>query len=103
MKVAIVSSDRVNVDGHFGKANRFLIYEVKGEGPVLLEKRPCRPLSVDDRRHPFDPERFDRLLEVLAGCEKIFVSHIGRTPAAQLRMHGIEPVVYQGPIGHITE
>lgn len=102
MKIAIASNDRCHVDSHLGKAERFLIYEVSHQEPTLLEERTCRPLSVDDPHHTFDATRFDGLLAVLADCEKVFVTHIGRTPAARLRVRGIEPVIYDGPIASIT-
>ena len=39
-KIALASSDGVNVDEHFGAASSFLIYEVSDEGAFsLLERR----------------------------------------------------------------
>jgi predicted Fe-Mo cluster-binding NifX family protein len=102
MKVAIASNDRFHVDTHLGKAQRFLICELNGKEPILLEERKCKPLSVGDPGHAFDAERFDGLLAVIADCEKVFITHIGRTPAARLRLKGIEPVTYDGPIASIT-
>ena len=39
IKVAIASSDGLNVDLHFGQAKSFLIYELKGSKFELTEKR----------------------------------------------------------------
>ncbi len=39
IKVAIASSDGLNVDLHFGQAKSFLIYELKGSKFVFIEKR----------------------------------------------------------------
>lgn len=102
MKVAVVSSDRVHVDGHFGEAERFLIFEINGAEPRLVEERSCLPSPSSRNTHALHPEQLDQVLGVLNDCDKVFVSHIGRTPAARLRVHGIEPVVYDGPIGRIT-
>ena len=102
MKVAIISSDRVNEDGQFGQADRFLIYELGGVEPRLVEERSCQPIYVDDATYPPRHDRFDHVLNTLMDCQKIFVSHIGRTPAARLRVSGIEPVIYQGPIARIA-
>lgn len=101
MKVAVLSSDRINVDGHFGKAERFLIYELEIEGPRLVEERACRPIYVDNPAPILDFMRFDAILSTLGDCEKIFLSHIGRTSAARLRVSGIEPVIYAGPIAQL--
>jgi predicted Fe-Mo cluster-binding NifX family protein len=101
MKVAVVSSDRVHVDGHFGEAERFLIFEINGAEPRLLEERSCLPSASNGNAYAFHPEQLDQILGVLDDCDKVFVTHIGRTPAARLRVQGIEPVVYEGPIGGI--
>ncbi len=39
IKVAIASSDGLNIDLHFGQAKSFLIYELKGSKFELTEKR----------------------------------------------------------------
>ena len=39
IKVAIASSDNLNVDLHFGQALQFLIFELRGDNFELLEKR----------------------------------------------------------------
>lgn len=39
IKVAIASSDGLNVDLHFGQAKSFLIYELKGSKFCFIEKR----------------------------------------------------------------
>lgn len=102
MKVAVLSSDQINVDGHFGKAERLLIYELDVDGPRLVEERSCRPIYIDNTGPPLlDFAQFDDILSTLVDCKKIFLSHIGRTPAARLRVSGIEPVIYAGPIARI--
>lgn len=102
MKVAVLSSDRINVDGHFGKTEQFLIYELEADGPRLVEERACRPVYIENGAPSVDFNGFDDLLIALGDCQKIFISHIGRTPAARLRVSGIEPVIYAGPIARIS-
>lgn len=102
MKVAVLSSDRINVDGHFGTTERFLIYELEVDGPRLVEERPCRSVYADRHTPNFDHQGIDEILNTLGDCQKVFTSHIGRTPAARLRVSGIEPVVYDGPIARIA-
>lgn len=45
IKVAIASSDGLNIDLHFGQAKSFLIYELKGSKFELTEKREVPPQS----------------------------------------------------------
>lgn len=102
MQVAVVSTDGVNVNEHFGKADRFFIYEINPSGRLLMATRQTEPLSTGDRRHPFDQERFDKVAAALAGCKKVFCTRIGDRPAEELQKLGIEPEIYKGPIAGIT-
>lgn len=102
MKVAVASSDGITVDGCFGQAGHFLIYEFHGGDPRMVEARYCQPVCAEEGSYPLDPERLDEVLTSLGDCARLFVYHIGRTAAARLRVSGIEPIVYDGPIARIT-
>ena len=56
MRVAVVSKDGSNVDEHFGKASRFLIYELESTGPTLVEERTVQPFSDDVAGHSFNSD-----------------------------------------------
>lgn len=45
-RIAIATSDGTNIDGHFGSAPSFKIYEVEGEDVRVIEDRPV--LTVTD-------------------------------------------------------
>lgn len=100
-RIAAVSTDGLNVDDHFGKAQRFLIYDLD-DRLTFVEERSTEPLSVDDPGHAFDPDKFNRILSVLKDCSKVYITQIGEIPAAKLKESGVEPVVYSGPIANIT-
>lgn len=100
-RIAAVSTDGLNVDDHFGKAQRFLIYDLDDQ-LTLVEERPTESLSVGDPAHDFDADKFNRILSVLKDCSKVYVTQIGEMPAAKLKESGIEPVVYSGAIAAIT-
>ena len=99
-RIAVVSTDGLNVDDHFGKANRFLIYDLNHQ-IALVEERAAETLSAGDPDHPFDPEKFGRISALLKDCCKVYVTQIGAVPAAKLKALGIEPVVYSGTIADI--
>lgn len=94
MKVAVVSTDSINVDEHFGRASRFLIYNYDGAKLRLEEERPSETLSVGDPSHDFDPDRFRKVLKAVEGCKKVIAVKIGATPASKLIENGIEPIIY---------
>jgi predicted Fe-Mo cluster-binding NifX family protein len=99
-RIAAVSTDGFTVDDHFGKAQRFLIYDLD-DRLTFVEERSAEPLSVGDPGHAFDADKFKRILSMLRDCSKVYVTQIGELPAARLKASGIEPVVYTGAIGAI--
>jgi len=100
-RIATVSTDGLNVDEHFGKADRFLVYDL-GDQMTLVEERPTAALSVGDPAHPFDPDKFGRIAALLKDCSKVYVTQIGTVPADKLKALGIEPVIYRGAIADIA-
>ncbi|HFQ82182.1 MAG TPA: dinitrogenase iron-molybdenum cofactor biosynthesis protein [Desulfobacterales bacterium] len=104
MKIAVASTDGVNVNQHFGRAEKFLIYEVVPASFNLVEELEVAPYSSgkEDKKHQFDQARFAGVAEKLRGCEKMFTAKIGDIPAAELRKMGVEPVVYEGLIADIN-
>lgn len=101
MIVAVASTDGKNVNEHFGRADKFLVYEKTNDGLSMIGERKVTPLSVNDPNHPFDPDRFGKIAEALKGCEEVYVSKIGDRPSEELAILGIEPITYEGPIEEI--
>ena len=99
-RIAVVSTDGTNVNDHFGMAERFLVYDCNDE-MTFMEERPTERYSVGDPDHAFDPERFALVSGLLKDCSKVYVTKIGEVPSAKLKELGIEPVIYEGPIGEI--
>ena len=58
IKVAIASSDGLNIDLHFGQAKAFLIYELNGSMFELIEKREV-PESENSATSPADQSAQD--------------------------------------------
>jgi nitrogen fixation protein NifX len=101
-RIAVVSTDGISVDDHFGKANRFLIYDIDDQ-LTKVEDRSAKTLSVQDPDHLFDPDKFGRIAALLKDCSKVYITRIGEIPAAKLKELGIEPVVYSGAIMDIEK
>jgi nitrogen fixation protein NifX len=102
MLIAVVSTDGKEVNEHFGKAERFLIYELTGSGPQLVEERKAGPLSTDDMAHDFDSAKFDGIVRVLDDCRRVYAARIGGQPSSELIRAGLVPVIYTGPIVDIS-
>ena len=58
IKVAIASSDGLNIDLHFGQAKAFLIYELKESKFELTEKREL-PVAETSATSPESPSNLD--------------------------------------------
>ena len=100
-RIAVVSSDGLNVDDHFGKARRFIIFDLNSN-LTLVEERPTETLSVGDPNHTFDADRFGRISALLQDCSKVYTTRIGQVPKEKLLQMGVAPVIYQGAIADIS-
>lgn len=104
MRVAVASTDGVSVNEHFGKAGKFLIYELLPSGPRFVEERPCEAYSGNDpEQHTFDAEKFKRVAGLLRDCRRVYVTRIGQRPAEELALLDIRPVVGAGPIKQLLQ
>lgn len=100
-RIAVVSTDGVTVDDHFGRADHFLIYDLDNQ-MALVEKRSTETLSVGNPDHLFDADKFARISALLKDCSKVYVTKIGDIPAAKCKQMGVEPVIYAGAIADIA-
>lgn len=101
MRVAVVSKNGRDVDDHFGKAEAFLIYELRGGQLSFVAKRSAAPLSTGDGGHRFDYERFQNVAEAIKDCQRVYAVRTGDRPKAELKKRGIEAVAFEGPIAEI--
>lgn len=94
MKIAVVSTDNVQVDDWFSNATRFLIYEITLDGVDFVDERGSEPLPRDF----FDIGMMDCVVDIISDCERVYLANIKEKPAKALKNRGILPVVYSGPI-----
>lgn len=81
-KVAFASSDGKVVNQHFGKANKFLIFQVKDNEAEYLETR-------DNKAH-FCGCDIDKLVNLIEDCKAVFVTNIGYVALTILKVNGIK-------------
>ncbi len=94
MKVAVVSTDKVQVDDWFSNATRFLIYEIDPYGPTFIAERYSEPLPATF----FDSGMLNYVADIISDCERVYLANIKNKPAQALKRRGILPVIYSGPI-----
>jgi len=103
MLIAIASTDGENVNEHFGRADRFLIYDVTPGNRILITVRDVEPLSTGDKNHPFDPERMANVAGAVKDCRMVYCVKIGDRPRQELEQLGITTIIGGRTIESIFE
>lgn len=85
VRVACASNGGEALDGHFGGARHFLVYQVSVEEIRLIDVR-----EVDDPDPPDDKNGYRAAL--IADCQVLYVASIGGPAAAKVVKAGIHPV-----------
>jgi len=101
MLIAIASTDGENVNEHFGRAERFLIYDVSQDTQTQLLVRNVEPLSTGDKNHPFDADRMEAVTGAVKDCKLLYCAKIGDRPRQELEKFGITVIVGPRPISSI--
>lgn len=92
MKIAIASTDGQKVDCHFGKADKFFVYEIE-DGLALSEgARMVTPYSAAPG-HLFDDSKISVAINALEDCNLLYVARIGDIPKAKLEESGVHVIV----------
>lgn len=128
MLIAVTSSDGTMVDTHFGKADRFLIYEVEEGVPQLrcevaapsycnwnvgLQDMPPEQVAatLDKMRECADtapahlamPEKLAAIAKALGDCRVVVTAMIGEAPKQELERLGVEVISVTGSIQDVLK
>lgn len=91
MRVAVVSSDGKVINQHFGKASRFLIFEV-GDGKIqFIEERKNTPLCGSAEDGHAD-NALSRTITLISDCQAMLCARVGGGAEEGLRNSGIIPI-----------
>ena len=100
VKIAVASSDGINVDQHFGKASGFRIYRLQDGGYEFLETRrndvPCSGQSHND-------SALEQAAARLSDCRGVVVSQIGSGAIDALICHRIMAFTLPGTVEEAFE
>ena len=100
-KVALASSDGIVVNRHFGRSEKFQIYEINEVHEAkFIEERENTP-SCQEFEH--SEEALLKTIEVIKDCRIVFVSRIGVGAYDELRRHGIEAFEMAREVNEIIE
>lgn len=100
IRIAVASNDGVTIDQHFGKADKFLIFEIEGNLTKLIEERENTPICGTNGHAE---EKVNDTVRLISDCEVVFVSKIGMGPALALQDKGIIAYEVSAPIKKALE
>jgi predicted Fe-Mo cluster-binding NifX family protein len=98
MRIAVASRSGIDVDQHFGHAERFLIYDFNQGRPEVLEEVKVKKYCSFDPDHPFRQRQFDAIMASFAGCKAVISAQIGEYPRQELEKAGMMHFAATGPI-----
>jgi nitrogen fixation protein NifX len=84
IRVACASNGGEALDGHFGGARRFLIYQVSSETVRLIDTRPADDSGADDKNA--------YRAGLIRDCQVLYVASIGGPAAAKVVKADIHPI-----------
>ena len=96
LKIAVATSDGINIDRHFGQTTLFHIFDVDDDGTYrLIEQRGIIPRASceSEEAHPAATT-----IEQLTDVDVILVNRIGVGPNNDLAARGIRAFSLDGPL-----
>jgi len=85
IRVACASNGGDQIDGHFGSARRFLVYQVSSESHRLID---CR--DIDDSQA--EDDKNSHRAGLIADCQVLYCASIGGPAAAKVVKRDIHPI-----------
>ncbi|NEX20018.1 dinitrogenase iron-molybdenum cofactor biosynthesis protein [Thiorhodococcus mannitoliphagus] len=85
IRVACASNNGEDLDGHFGSARRFLVYQVCATEHRLIDVREIDDSQADDDKNAYRAD-------LIADCQVLYVASIGGPPAAKVVKKDIHPI-----------
>ena len=91
LRVAVASNTADNLDGHFGSARHFLVYQVGLDAIRLFDVRPT--LLADEAE-----DKNVARCELIRDCQIVYVQSIGGPAAAKVVRANVHPVKFPTPV-----
>ncbi len=95
-KVAVATSDGIVVNQHFGRADKFRIYNINQDNTIVFEEE--RTVTPVCQAGVHDDLKMKENVSYLADCKYVLVSRIGQGAINALEQAGINPMEMSGII-----
>ena len=104
MKIAVASNDGVSISEHFGRTNRFTVFEIKS-GEIQAEESRSSMSSTHGEGYceavytlPNASHYRANVIAMLEDCQVVLCRGMGWRTATELVRHGINPLVIAGEL-----
>ena len=87
LRIAFASTDRSQVNQHFGSAEGFVLYDVGPDSSALVAVGEFPAEAMDGNEGKLIAK-----VDFLAGCAAVYVQAIGASAIKQLMAKGIQPI-----------
>ena len=88
-KVAVTSTDGKVVNQHFGRAERFLIFEIEDDKYKFVEFRENNPTC---NGHEHDDSAMENTVGLISDCKAVITERIGPGAALAVMEQGVKPI-----------
>jgi len=96
MRIGIAVSDNEKVTEHFGRAQKFLIYDYDGEKTEFLEMR-------ESKKQPGVKHQWNKSLDVLEDCDVVISLQVGMNAKPGLKSIGKKVVEDEGNVEEVLK
>ena len=102
MLIAVTSSDGKQIDTHFGKADRFLVYEIgTGEPELLYEVQAPRYCGGTGPGHSLMADKLAAIATDLGACRVVVTAMIGESPKEEMERLGVDIISISWPVADV--
>lgn len=96
MRIGVSVSDDEKFTEHFGRAQKFLIYEFDGENVTFFDRRESK--KIKGEKH-----QWSKSLKVVDDCDVVICLQIGMTAKPGLKSEGKKIVEDEGPVDEVLK
>ena len=107
-RIALASTDRININEHFGKAAFFYVYDMETEDFKQETSDACYTfigsrdaVAACQHKRSHSKSDFDTVAELLSDCDAVLVNQIGQGAAAYLISKGLRIFEVSGSIDEV--
>ena len=96
MRVAVAVTEDEKYTEHFGRAQKFMIYEFDGEDIELIDKR-------ESKKIPGEKHQWGKSLKIMNDCDVVICLQIGMTAKPGLKGEGKKVVEDEGTVEEVLK